>query len=162
MNHEDKGTKVSRKRVTVIATALAAALLGLSMTAAPGLAAPATTVQVTSHSLAADVSGAGVITGKVLPAVPDISQLPCNNRTSFHLYGTYGEVCFGYTGTQFFRTNKTFKACAGNNYGTLRFYDPHTGLNEHWDFAPGHIIAWSYGVNVNSLTITGYSGRDAC
>jgi hypothetical protein len=54
-------------------------------TAAPGLAASAATAQVTSHSLAADVSDAAVITGKVVSAGPDIRQLACNYATQFHI-----------------------------------------------------------------------------
>lgn len=145
----------SRKRVTVIVTALAASLLGLFMTAAPGLAAPATTVQVTSYSLAGHASAAAVIR-------PDIEPLPCSNETSFHIYTATGTYCYGFEGTTYFTGNATYMVCAGNNYGTLRYYDPEQNKYDKWDFAPGHVAAWSYYVDVDSLTITKYSGSDMC
>jgi hypothetical protein len=154
--------KIGIRRGLVLASSgllAAGVLLG---TAAPGLAAPAATAQVTSHSLATDVSDAAVITGKVVPAGPDIKQLSCSDQTSFHLYTTSGTVCYGFTGTELFSANDTFRACAGNNYGTLRYFDPHLDEYESWDFAPGHVVGWTYDVDVVSLTITKYSGSDEC
>jgi hypothetical protein len=168
MKHEDMSVKASRKRVTAAVTALAAALLGLFMTAAPAWAAPATTLQVSSHSLAADVSAPAVITGKVFSAVPYIKGQLCSSATKnwVHLTMSAGtgreEWCYGFTGTEYFSGNTTWMACAGNNYGYLRYFDPHLNRYETWQFAPGHVIAWSYGVDVDSLTISSWSGGDTC
>jgi hypothetical protein len=145
----------SRKRGIVIVTALAASLLGLFMTAAPSMAAPATTAQVISYSLAAHVSAATVIR-------PDIEPLPCSDETAFHLYTANGTFCYGFTGIELFTGNAINKACAGNNYGSLRYYDPERNEYFNWQFAPGHVKAWTYYVDAISLTITGYSGSDIC
>ena len=136
--------------------------------AAPAWAASATTVQVSSHSLAADASGPAFITGKVFQAVPDIEVEGCgsSNETWVHITMSEGTgretLCYGFTGTQDFSGNTTWEVCAGNNYGYLRYYDPHLNQYKTWQFAPGHVISWSYGVDVDTLTISSWSGSDEC
>lgn len=155
MKHEDSGTKSARKRVAVIGTVLATALLGLFMTAGPSLATSVTTAQMSSHSLAADVSAAAAIR-------PRIKELSCDDKTAFRIEMKSGTYCYGFDGIVLFEANATRSVCAGNNYGTLRYYDPEHNEYHTWDFAPGHVAGWTYYVDVDSLTITGYSGSDKC
>jgi hypothetical protein len=155
MKREDLRTKVSGKWITAVLVAFAATLLGLFITAAPGMATPVTAAQVANHSLGADVRGAAT-------AGPDIEGMSCDNPTAFHLRMSTGEYCFGYDGVHYFAGNTTYSACAGNNYGTLWYFDYQHATYETWDFAPGHAIMWSDGVDVLTLTITGYRGEYDC
>lgn len=165
MKHEDRDTKASRKRTA--AAALVAALLGLLMAAAPAWAAPAATAHVSSRSLAAGAGEPAVISGRAITAVSDIREESCTSarKTWVHIttesLGTKTTLCYGGKGTMPFSENNTVKVCAGNNYGYLRYSDPIHGA-ETWQFAPGHVIAWSYGVSVDYLTISSWSGSDAC
>jgi hypothetical protein len=163
MKDEDMSPKAPRKRLTV--AAIMAALLGLFLAAAPASAAPATIMaQVSSQSLAGDASAPAVITGKVTPIEPDISVEGCgsSNETWVHITTSEGTLCYGGTGTEYFAGNVTYSVCAGNNYGYLRYFNDSTGEYDTWEFAPGHTIAWSDGVDVDSLTISSWSGSDQC
>jgi hypothetical protein len=154
--------KIGIRRGLVLASSgllAAGVLLG---TAAPGLAAPAATVQVTSHSLPADVSDAAVITGKAVPAKPDIKQLGCSDKTSFHVYMAKQTICYGFTGTVDFSGNDTTGACAGNNEGHMLYELSTSPTRKTWDFTPGSAIGFPSVVDVVSLTITGYTGSDSC
>jgi hypothetical protein len=143
-------------------------LMAAGILAVPTWAAPATTtVQLSTRSLAADASGPAVIADKVIPAVSDIKVEACSSRNETWVHittevlGKKKTLCYGGKGTMPFSANNTVQVCAGNNYGYLRYSDPIHGA-ETWQFAPGHVIAWSYGVSVDYLTISSWSGSDRC
>jgi hypothetical protein len=151
MKHKEMSTKTSGKRSIGIVSALAVALLGLFMTAAPALAAPAT-AQTSSHSRTADVS-----------ARPLIQGVGCNSSTTHwvHVYMDAGTWCYGFTGTWNFGVNNTFEVCSGNNYGTLEYYFPDVNSYFTWRFVPGSYKLFS-DVKLIYVTITGWSGSDTC
>jgi len=152
MKHKDMSTKTSGKPSFGIVGALAAALLGLFMTAAPALAAPAT-AQTSSHNLTADVS-----------ARPLIQGVGCNSSTTHwvHVYMNAGTWCYGFTGTWYFGANNTRAVCAGNNYGTLEYYSPAVNSYFTLRFGPGNRFDFIPDVNLIYVTITGWSGSDTC
>jgi hypothetical protein len=158
---------------TLSAKARLAVVAGTTLMAAGILAAPAwaasttTTVQLSARSLAADAGGPAVVVGKVIPAVSDIKVETCSskNETWVHIttedLGKKKTLCYGGRGTMPFSENNTVSVCAGNNYGYLRYSDPHHGA-QTWQFAPGHGISWTYGVSVDYLTISNWSGSHRC
>jgi hypothetical protein len=151
-----------------IAAVPLAALLGVFAAVTPALGATAGTAQASSHGTMTRADG--VVSGARTLVRPDtsIQQQPCTAARATWVHITQSEgtsltvTCFGFTGIWLFSGNTSWMVCAGNNYGTLRYYDPEHEAYETWDFSPGSVIAWSYGVDLTSLTINGWSQSDTC
>jgi len=149
-----------------IAAVPLAALLGMLASVTPALAATTGIAQAGSHSTA--TSAYSAISDAKTSVIPDIQGEPCTAARYqwVHIVLSYGTgtetVCYGHTGIEYFSGNNTYYVCAGNNYGSLYYYDPHQGKYETWEFAPGHVIAWTYGVDISWLHISGYGGSDSC
>jgi hypothetical protein len=149
-----------------IAAVPLAALLGMFASVTPALAATTGIAQASSPSTATRTYSA--VSGAKTPVIPDIQVQSCTSGRAqwVHMvlsYGTGLETrCYGYTGIEYFSGNVTWHVCAGNNYGSIYYYDPHQNKYETWDFAPGHVIAWTYGVDISWLHISGYGGGDTC
>jgi hypothetical protein len=162
---KDKGTSSQASRMRLTACVVMTALLGLFLTTAPVFAASTATAQVSGHSVTAGVGAPAAITGKassIKPLVVSIEGCGSSNETWVHITTSEGTLCYGGAGTLDFSGNVTYSVCAGNNYGYLRYFNDSTGQYATWQFAPGHTIAWSDGVDVDTLTISKWSGSDKC
>jgi hypothetical protein len=149
-----------------IAAVPLAALLGMFAAVTPASAATAGIASASSHSTAARTDSA--IGDATTSVIPDIKYEPCTSARAQWVHMTMSAGtgltvnCYGNTGIEYFSGNVTYYVCAGNNYGALHYYNSHLDEYETWEFAPGHVIAWSYGVDVSWLHISGYGGGDTC
>jgi hypothetical protein len=152
-------------RLRLAAVPLAAALLGIFAAVTPASAATTSIVQASSQSAVARTYSA---VGARISVDTGIQEQPCTSGRATWVHMTMSEdgslvnKCYGYSGIFYFSANSTYYVCAGNNYGTMYYYDPHQGKYETWTFAPGHVIGWTYAVDISWLNISGWNGDSTC
>ncbi|MBV9451047.1 MAG: hypothetical protein JO345_34680 [Streptosporangiaceae bacterium] len=143
-------------------------IVTLTAAASLGLALPAATAYTASAAPAKATAVSTTHTGRV---VPYIKWQECAGQTTTwvdldmvnQVAGIIDDWCYGATGVWTFPHNPGYwisNICAGNNYGTFYYVNLANGQSEHWDFAPGHVMAGQF-IPV-ALHISGWSGGDTC
>lgn len=156
-----KGRKLMSRRACGlrVAAVMLTVLLGTFMAAVPAWAAPVSTA-LGGNSPAAHVNGAAV-SDPVSGVSGDIQEQPCTSGRATWVHMTMNGTtrCFGYTGTLYFSGNNTTWFCAGNNYGTLKYWKNNTYYS--LGFTNGTNVNLG-GVDVTLLTINGWRGSNTC
>lgn len=164
--------KLRHRRVGVAASLLAACTLTLF--AVPSALSPgamaSTQATVRDSARVAQVSihtdpGSSALGVK---ASPDISVVACTSASATWVHVELAvagnaptTICLGRTGTFIFAGNEAYSFCAGNNYGTLRYYV--NGEAFSLGFSGGARESFNHKTSeFVSLTINGWSGNATC